>query len=209
MTELRMTPSPGRTALIVVDMQNAFCTDGGSCAQIGLDVSMLKAAIEPCRRLIDAARVAGVPVIYTRYIYRADYADGGVLVKYLLPALGQSDHLAAGTHDIEVVAELTPRDSDYVVDKNRPSSFYATGLEPILNGLDTDSLVVCGVTTNCCVESTVRDASQRDYKTFVVTDATGELEKERHDFAINTMSFLFAEAVTVEDVLRFWPPMRS
>jgi ureidoacrylate peracid hydrolase len=200
-----MTPTAGRTALIVVDMQNAFCTDDGSIAKIGLDISMLKAAIEPCRRLIDAARTSGVPVIYTRYIYRPDYADGGVLVKYLLPALGESDHLAAGTHDIEVVEALSPRSNDYVVDKNRPSGFYATGLEPILNGLDIDSLVVCGVTTNCCVETTVRDASQRDYKTFVVTDATGELEQDRHDFAINTMAFLFAEAVSVEDVLGFWP----
>ena len=209
MTKLRMTPTAGRTALIVVDMQNAFCTDKGSVATIGLDISMLKAAVEPCQRLIEAARAAGVPVIYTRYIFRADYADGGILVKYLLPALGESDHLAAGTHDIEVVAALAPHEGDYVVDKNRPSGFYATGLEPILNGLDINSLVVCGVTTNCCVETTVRDASQRDYKTFVVTDATGELEQERHDFAINTMAFLFAEAVTVDDVLQFWQSMRS
>jgi ureidoacrylate peracid hydrolase len=206
MPELRMTPTAGRTALMVVDMQNAFCTDGGSCAQIGLDVTMLKAAIEPCARLIAGARAAGVPVIYTRYIFRADYADGGVLVKYLLPALGESDHLAAGTLDIEVVDDIAPQDGDYIVDKNRPSSFYATGLEPILNGLDTDSLVVCGVTTNCCVETTVRDASQRDYKTFVVADATGELEQERHDFALNTMGFLFAEVVTVDVALQFWQP---
>ncbi|MBT3334356.1 MAG: cysteine hydrolase [Rhodospirillaceae bacterium] len=204
MTDHRMTPTAGRTALMVIDMQNAFCNDGGSIASIDLDISMLKAAIKPCARLIDGARAAGIPIIYTRYVYRADYADGGVLVKYLLPALGELDHLAAGTWDVEIVEELTPQKSDYVVDKNRPSGFYASGLEPILNGLDTDSLVVCGVTTNCCVETTVRDASQRDYKTFVVTDATGELEQERHDFAINTMAFLFAEPVTVDDVLQFW-----
>jgi ureidoacrylate peracid hydrolase len=209
MTELRMTPTPGRTALIVVDMQNAFCTEEGSIAKIGLDITMLKAAVQPCRRLIEGARAAGVPVIYTRYIFRADYADGGVMVKYLLPALGESGHLTAGTQDIEIVGALAPLQGDYVVDKNRPSSFYATGLEPILNGLDVDSLVVCGVTTNCCVETTVRDASQRDYKTFVVTDATGELEQERHDFAINTMAFLFADAVTVDDMIQIWQSKQS
>jgi ureidoacrylate peracid hydrolase len=209
MTELRMTPTPGRTALIVVDMQNAFCTDEGSIAKIGLDITMLKAAVQPCRRLIKGARAAGVPVIYTRYIYRADYADGGVMVKYLLPALGDSGHLTAGTQDIEIVGALAPLKGDYVVDKNRPSSFYATGLEPMLNGLDVDSLVVCGVTTNCCVETTVRDASQRDYKTFVVTDATGELEQERHDFAINTMAFLFADAVTVDGMIQIWQSKQS
>jgi ureidoacrylate peracid hydrolase len=170
---------------------------------------MLKAAVQPCRRLIEGARAAGVPVIYTRYIFRADYADGGVMVKYLLPALGESGHLTAGTQDIEIVGALAPLQGDYVVDKNRPSSFYATGLEPILNGLDVDSLVVCGVTTNCCVETTVRDASQRDYKTFVVTDATGELEQERHDFAINTMAFLFADAVTVDDMIQIWQSKQS
>lgn len=209
MTEFRMTPTAGRTALMVIDMQNAFCTDGGSCDQIGLNIAMLKEAIEPCGRLIAAARAAAVPIIYTRYVYRADYADGGVMLKYLLPELGQSGHLAAGTHDIEVVDALAPQDGDYVVDKNRPSAFYATGLEPMLNGLDIDSIVVCGVTTNCCVETTVRDASQRDYKTFVVTDATGELEQQRHDFAINTMAFLFAEAVTVDDVKQFWQAAQS
>lgn len=209
MTEHRMTPTPGRTALIVVDMQNAFCTDEGSIAKIGLDITMLKAAVQPCRKLIEGARAAGVPVIYTRFIYRADYADGGVLVKYMMPDLGQSGHLSAGTHDIEIVDALAPQKDDYVVDKNRPSSFYATGLEPMLNGLDVDSLVVCGVTTNCCVETTVRDASQRDYKTFVVTDATGELEQQRHDFAINTMAFLFADAVTVDDVIQLWQAKQS
>ena len=204
MTELRMEPTAGRTAVIVVDMQNAFCTDEGSMAKIGLDVSMLKAAVKPCKRLISAARDAGIPIIYTRYIYRPDYADGGIMLKYLIPAIGESGHLTAGTWDIEVVDDLKPLEGDYIVDKNRPSSFYSTNLEPMLNGLDVDSLVVCGVTTNCCVETTVRDASQRDYKTFVVTDATGELEQERHDFAINTMAFLFAEAVTVNDMVQIW-----
>lgn len=209
MDDKRMLPTPGRTALVVVDMQNAFCKDFGSMGKIGLDIGMLKAAIEPCRKLIEGARAAGVPIVYTRYVYRPDYADGGVLVKYLLPALGEANHLAANTDDIEVVEELFPQDGDFVVDKNRPSAFYATGLEPVLNGLDVDSLIVCGVTTNCCVETTVRDASQRDYKTFVVSDATGELEKERHDFAINTMAFLFAECLSVDEVLDLWRSAQS
>ena len=87
MTELRMEPTAGRTAVIVVDMQNAFCTDEGSMAKIGLDVSMLKAAVKPCKRLISAARDAGIPIIYTRYIYRPDYADGGIMLKYLIVIL--------------------------------------------------------------------------------------------------------------------------
>ncbi|MBT4740557.1 MAG: cysteine hydrolase, partial [Rhodospirillaceae bacterium] len=94
--------------------------------------------------------------------------------------------------------------NDFIVDKNRPSSFYATNLETILNGLDVDSLVVCGVTTNCCVESTVRDASHRDYKTFVVQDAVAELDDERNEVALKSMAMLFANLVSVADVEGTW-----
>ncbi|MEQ9639719.1 MAG: isochorismatase family cysteine hydrolase [Alphaproteobacteria bacterium] len=196
-----MQPTPGRTGLVVVDMQNGFCDDKGSCAQLGLDIGMLKGAVEPCKQLIAAARAADVPVIYTRYVCRPDYADGGILMNTMMPAFKDVNGLAAGTWDIEVVDELLPQQGDFVVDKNRPSAFYATGLEPILNGLDLDSLIVCGVTTNCCVETTVRDASQRDFKTFVVSDATGELEKQRHDFALATMDFLFGRVVSSNEAM--------
>jgi ureidoacrylate peracid hydrolase len=192
------------TALVVIDMQNGFCKPGGSIERIGFDFSMLTAAIEPCRQLVAMARAASVPVIYTRYVYRADYADGGLLVHTLMPQLKAEDALAAGTWDAEIVDELRPEPADFIVDKNRPSSFYATGLEPILSGLGVKSLVVCGVTTNCCVESTVRDASQRDLMPFVVSDATGELELERHNAALRTMGMLFGQVVTVAEVGAAW-----
>ena len=192
------------TALIVVDMQNSFCADDGGCGKPGLPIQNLQAAIEPCVRLIAAARAANIPVIYTRYMYRPDYADGGVMIKHLLPELKDVKALQAGTWDIEVIPELKPHDDDFIVDKNRPSSFYATNLETILNGLEADSLVVCGVTTNCCVESTVRDASHRDYKTFVVEDAVAELDDERHQVALRSMNMLFADLTTVNDVEIAW-----
>ncbi|MFL2770982.1 MAG: cysteine hydrolase family protein [Rhodospirillaceae bacterium] len=192
------------TVLIVVDMQNSFCADDGGCGKPGLPIQNLQTAIEPCVELVKAARAANIPVIYTRYMYRPDYADGGVLIKHLLPDLKDAKALQAGTWDVEVIPELEPQDEDFIVDKNRPSSFYATNLETILSGLDADSLVVCGVTTNCCVESTVRDASQRDYKTFVVQDAVAELDDERHQVALRSMDMLFADLVTVNDVAIAW-----
>jgi ureidoacrylate peracid hydrolase len=164
------------TALIVVDMQNGFCHPEGSFAKLGLDVSMTNAAIGGCRRLIEAARNAAVPIVFTRYVYRPDYRDGGVLVHELMPALKDANSLAAGTWDAEIVEELAPASEDFVVDKNRYSAFYGSGLEPILTSLSIGSVVICGVTTNMCVETTARDASQRDYRTFVVSDATGELD---------------------------------
>jgi ureidoacrylate peracid hydrolase len=193
-----------QTALLVVDMQNGFCHPQGSFATLGLDVSMCNTAIAGCRRLVDAAHAAGVPVIYTRYVYRADYRDGGVLVQEIMPALGSSGSLAAGSWDAELVDELPAGTDDFVIDKNRYSAFYGTGLEPVLTSLKVRNLVICGVTTNMCVETTARDASQRDYRTFVVSDATGELDKARHDMALATLGFGFCAVVDSDTVLSAW-----
>ena len=192
------------TALVVVDMQNGFCHADGSVDAIGLPAARLQPAVEPCARLVNAARAAGVPVIFTRYVFRKDYADGGVMVDELIPDLKNGRCLMAGTWDIEVVDELGQSDSDYVIDKNRPSSFYATDLETLLHGLGIRDLVVCGVTTNCCVETTVRDASQRDYHVFVAQDAVAEYEDDRHAAALKSMGMLFARLVDVSDVLEVW-----
>lgn len=192
------------TALLVIDMQNGFCSDDGSVNRIGLSAERLRMVIEPCVRLVQAARSASVPVIFTRFVYRPDYADGGVMVKEFFPALETENALAAGSWDAEIVDELQSKADDFVVVKNRPSGFYATGMEPILNGLGIENLVVCGVTTNCCVETTVRDASQRDYHTFVVADAVAEFDEDRHRVALQSMEMLFADVVEVSDVLERW-----
>lgn len=203
-----MSPRASKSALVVVDMQNGFCFKGGSCDRIGLPVERLEPAIEPCRKLIEAARRAKVPVIYTRYVYRADFRDGGVLVDELMPALREHKALVVGSHDAAIVPQLTPQPGDYVLDKNRPSSFYGTPLESWLNGLGVEDLVVCGVTTNCCVETTVRDASQRDYRTFVVEDAVAEFDEERHRVALRSMAMLFAFTSTVDQVSTAWAQAR-
>lgn len=193
-----------RTALVVVDMQNGFCRPEGSIAQLDLDYARLAEAIPGCVRLVAAAREAALPVIFTRFVYRADYRDGGVLVQHLLPALAEVNALVEGTWDMELVDELQPAEGDFVIDKNRYSSFYGTRLEPILTSLGITRLVIAGVTTNMCVETTVRDASQRDYEVFVVGDACGELEEERHSVSLRTMGFGFARVVGVDDVVGAW-----
>lgn len=192
-----------RTALLVVDMQNSFCTPEGLLGRIGFNLEPLIAAVEPCRRLIDGAHMAGVPVIFTRYVFRKDYADGGMLAR-LVPDMEKVGALAEGTPDMEIVDALPVENRDYVVDKNRPSAFYATDLETVLHGLDIKRLVVCGVTTNCCVETTVRDASQRDYETFIVEDAVAEVDPERHSVSLKAMGFLFGKVTDVDGVLAAW-----
>ena len=107
-------------------------------------------------------------------------------------------------HDRGSFAGLGLDSGDFVIDKSRCSSFYGTRLEPNLTSLGITRLVVAGVTTNMCVETTVRDALQRDHEVLVVGDACAELEEERHRFALNTMGFGFARVVEVDDVVAAW-----
>jgi ureidoacrylate peracid hydrolase len=195
-----MKLDPGKAALIVIDMQKSFCKPDGKVPEIGLDTSLCQAAIAPCAEVLALGRAAGMPVIFTRYIYEPDYADGGVLVEKIMPELAQVKALRRGTDDIEIVPELEVHDGDTVIDKNRPSSFFNTNLDEVLAGLGRSQLVVCGVTTNCCVESTVRDASHRDLEVFVVGEACAELDEERHRVALTSMGMLFADVIGIDDL---------
>lgn len=197
-------PHAPRSVLVVVDMQNGFVHANGSCAKAGFPVDALGGAVAPCARLIAAARRAGVPVVYTRYTYRADFKDGGFMLREKFPMLAGVNALVAGSWDQAILDELAQQADDFVIDKNRPSAFYGTPLESYLKGLGADEVVICGVTTNCCVETTVRDAAQRDFRTFVVTDAVAEWDESRHQAALNTMALLFAHPLTVAQVVDAW-----
>ncbi|MFK7828591.1 MAG: cysteine hydrolase family protein [Congregibacter sp.] len=193
-----MQLSKDNAALIVIDMQNSFCKADGLVAATGLDTSACQAAIAPCKDVLDAARAAGVPVLFTRYVYQSDYSDGGVMIEHLMPQLAEVKALQRGSQDADVVPELEPRGGEHIIDKNRPSAFYQTNLDELLDALGRSQLVVCGVTTNCCVESTVRDASHRDMQVFVVEDACAELDPERHAVSLRTMGMLFADIIDLD-----------
>lgn len=188
----------GGTALLVIDMQNGFLHAEGSCARIGLPVGALSGALNGCRDLINEARRQGMPVIFTRYVYLPDYRDGGVVIREFFPDLATFGALSSGSWDAAVVDELMPFEDELVVDKNRPSAFFGTPLESYLRGLGVDSLIACGVTTSVCVETTVRDAMQRDLKVWVVDGATAEFDVERHQTALQSMGWMFGQIVDLE-----------
>ena len=191
-------------ALLVIDMQNGFCHPNGSFATMGFDVAALRTAVGGCCELIHAAHRRSVPVIFTRYAYQPGYADAGVTTRELFPQIREHGGLEAGSWDAELLADLPVSGHDLIIDKSRYSAFYGTRLEPLLRARDVRSLVICGVTTNMCVETTVRDASQRDYRTFVVCDATAEFSAERHDHALNTIRYGFGWVVDARTVTGEW-----
>ena len=199
-----MSLSGDTTALLVVDMQNGFLDPAGSMARMGMPHENLQSAIGGCERLVAGARAAGIPVIFTRYVYLPGHLDGGLLPTELLPQMREVDALVTGTWDAEIIPALTPQAGEVVIDKSRPSSFYGTQLEPVLTSLGVRQLVIAGVTTNICVETTARDAGQRDYRVHVPADACAEYDVARHDHALTTIGFTFGWVTSVEDVLAHW-----
>jgi nicotinamidase-related amidase len=150
-------------ALLVVDMQNGFCHPDGSFNRIGMGLEGAQAAVRNAMVAITQARKAGIPVVFTRHLYRPGRADEGRSLIRNSPALAGIDGLAAGSWDADVVDELGCGPEDLMVDKVRFDAFQWTSLEPLLRGLGVGDLVICGVVTNICVETTVRSAFMRDY----------------------------------------------
>ncbi len=174
-----------RTALIVVDMQNAFCKKGGLFDSMGkLDEVRIRPVIATNRQVIDAARAKGIKIIYLAMGYRPDLADAGgpdspnywkegaIAAMREHPEL-RGKCLTVGSWDAQVIDELKPGAEDIVVNKNRFSGFANTGLDGILRNNSVRFLVFTGVFTNVCVESTLRDAFFREYFPVLVSDACG------------------------------------
>jgi nicotinamidase-related amidase len=180
-----------RTALIIIDMQRDFLEPGGFGAALGNDVAQLAGAIGPTRRLLDAARAAGLLVIHTREGHRPDLSD-------LSPAkkrrgrfdVGIGDPgpmgriLVQGEDGHDLVPELYPVAGEPVIDKPGKGAFYATDLETILRNRGKTHLIVCGVTTEVCVNTTVREANDRGYDCLVLSDCTGSYFPEFHEQAL-------------------------
>jgi ureidoacrylate peracid hydrolase len=136
-----------------------------------------------------------MPVIWTRHVLRADHADGGLLTTELRPRLGEIGALARGTPDVDIPQEADVRPEDVVLDKPRYSAFFATALDLLLALRGVRALLVGGLTTSMCVESTVRDAAQRDLRCFVVREAVADFDAARHDASLAAMAFGFARIV--------------
>jgi len=192
---------PARAALILIDMQNGFINPAGSIARVGFPVHLLQPAIAPCRQLLASARAAGLPIAHTRYVYQPGLTDGGIMVDEMMPELRRESALVAGSWDADIIPELTPAAGEAVFDKNRPSALLNTGFEAWLREAGTKQVIVAGVTTSCCVETSVRDLSQRDWQVFIATDACAEYDAVRHAISLQTMGLLFARLLDTEAIV--------
>jgi ureidoacrylate peracid hydrolase len=201
---------PRHTALLVIDMQNDFCADDGFVARAGRDVSAAQALAARLPTLIGTARDGGVRVVFVRSLYstplnnflsdvwleQAARKQGGGYTR--APVCGE------GPGGGDYYGDLRPSPGDIVVTKHRYNAFHGTDLEMILRANGIRTVVVTGVTTNVCVESTARDSFMRDYYTVIVGDGTAAYTSEEHQTALKTFDRYFGEVASIDGLVGLW-----
>jgi len=183
------------TAAIVIDMQRDFLQPGGFGETLGNDVSLLQRAVAPCKALLEGLRAQGACVIHTREGHRPDLSDApkaklqrGAPERRIGDPGPMGRILVRGEAGHDIIAELAPLAGEPVIDKPGKGAFYATDLGAILHNRGIESLPVCGVTTEVCVHTTVREANDRGFNCLVVSDCCGSYFPEFHEVALRMIS---------------------
>ncbi|UCH95494.1 MAG: isochorismatase family protein [Candidatus Aminicenantes bacterium] len=170
-------------ALLVIDMQNYF--------------DSLARHIKPnLLKIIDACRARGIQVVFTRHGHKDISKDGGMLAKWW------GDCIMSGTHDWELLPDFKLEKEDLLIDKNRYSAFFNTGLDDKLRSQGIEELIITGVMTNCCCETTARDGFVRDYRIFFVSDGTATANDDLHISTLKNLAYGFAHIVRAEQVCK-------
>lgn len=185
-----MTLNAGKSALLVIDMQRFFLDPNSPTFTCG------GLAILPnVKRLIEAFREAGRPVVFTRHVHHPEGFDAGIMGWWW------DGMCREGSPESEVHPDLAPLPDEKQVLKHRYSAFYNTDLETILRCQGIEDLVICGLMTNLCCESTARDAYFRDYRVFFPADGNGSVCEELHVASLQNLSFGFAWISTVNEII--------
>ncbi|MBI3078617.1 MAG: cysteine hydrolase [Deltaproteobacteria bacterium] len=186
-----------RAALLVIDMQHDFCSPGGFLSSRGADVSRMRMPIAPLRRVLATCRAAGLTIIHTREGHRPDLADcpPSKLLKSRKAGRGIGDEgplgrvLVRGSRSHAIIEELAPAPDEIVVDKPGKGAFFATDLDLILRTKAITHLIIGGVSTNVCVQSTAREAADRGYWNLVLEDCCAAALPELHRYSIEMIKY--------------------
>jgi ureidoacrylate peracid hydrolase len=199
----------GNSALIIVDMQNDFVHPEGGFAlharetpEARIDMPFLMGTIPQVRLLADAFRKARRPVFYIAHVLKPDYSDAQFPYWRLgLTPGGNRPHCVEGTWGAQIIDELKPRDGEHLIVKKGFGGFSNTPLDTILRNLDVTTCVVSGVTTCVCVSNTVRGGVEHNYRMILVADAVAEVSRDTHEAELKTMSRIFADVKTTDEVV--------
>lgn len=186
-------------AVLVIDVQNDFCAEDGVHGYRGADLQWVQAVVEPTERLLEEARRRSVPVIFVR-THHDRWSDQES--NYLRDSpVGILHHLQPNAQGSEFY-RLRPGPDEYVLTKRRYSAFFGTELDILLRNLGTKKLILAGVATNVCVETTARDANMRDFDVVVVKECVAAYSEDAHNAALANIDRHFGRLVALDDVAR-------
>jgi len=202
-----------RSAIVVIDMQNAFASKGGMIDLMGLDISKNLKVVGVVKKIISAARLKKFKVLYTVHYYSPDLREAGGPNSgywYSVHMQGIREHrewwdksIIRDTWGAEIVKELEPQEDEIVVVKPKYSAFFGTDLDSILKTFDIKYLVFVGIATNVCVEAAIRAACELDYFCILISDATAAAGPPfAQEATINNVKLCFGWVTTSENIIR-------
>jgi nicotinamidase-related amidase len=206
---------PGSTALIVIDMQNDLCHPDGAFAAAGADVSAYPAAVSAISTLVQAARSAGVRIVWIRVTQvQPELFQSPAQLRFELRMKRtygrvespEFDFCVPGSWGHEFLDGLGYREGDAVVDKHRSSAFAGTDLDMLLRSNGIESVVVTGCTTEGCVDSTIRDAVSRDYYVTIASDAVASDDQSLHVAAMHVLTAYRCDHASTAEIAGAWLP---
>jgi ureidoacrylate peracid hydrolase len=206
---------PRHAALIVVDVQNDFCAEGGMMDREGLDLGPVHDMIPRLQRLVEAARAVGIFTVYIQSVY--GLAGNEYLSESWLEQAGRTREgsyteypvCARGSWNGEFYEGISPAEGDVIVNKHRFDAFESTPLDLILRSKNIRSVLMTGVATNVCVETTARRAFVMDYHVVFVEDCAATYSAEEHAMTVRNIDRYFGQVVTHEDVIACWRGMEK
>jgi nicotinamidase-related amidase len=211
-------PEIDKSALIIVDMQNDFLHRDGNFSHIArehpeanIDMPFLIGTIPNVKRLADAFRAAGRPVVYPAHVLKPDYSDAAFPYWRLRmkPGGGNRTHCVEGTWGAQIIDDLKPQEGEHLVVKKGFGGFSNTPLDTILRNMGVTTCVACGVTTCVCVSTTIRGGVEYNYRMIVISDAVAEVDRTTHEAELKTMARIFADVKTTDEVAGMLDGIRS
>jgi ureidoacrylate peracid hydrolase len=210
LTTLKAKVDPSHTVLIIVDMQNDFCSKGGMMDREGLDIKLIQAMVPRLAKFIDKARAAKLPIIFIQAIYGTN--ENWYLSDVWLEQMkrtGKGKHIAypvcqEGSWGADFCEGIKPLPEELVIQKHRYSAFVNTKLNTVLRSKGIRTLIMAGVATNICVESMARDGFMLDYYIVFLRDCTATTSEEMHNNTLANMARSFGEVVDSSAVAKCW-----
>lgn len=189
------------TAFVVVDMQNSFCHPDGAVCRANRPVHDGDSVLRETKEALARARALGLEIVYVYTTFRPDYLDASANWRRRAVGAIANKGLVEGSWDAEIASEIAPLPGDHLVVKRGYDGFLHTNLEATLRRLGVRKLLLVGVYTGICVETTARTAFQLDFEVTVLSDCTGAMSAEDQEAAVRSLSRMFAEVVPWREAL--------